>query len=58
MTTDLTVAVDPPYPVRMRATFEDAWHALLSDHVDTKKLVVADNVSITADRIFSLNDPS
>lgn len=39
---DLVVRLDPPYPVRLRDSFAEAWAALAGDHGDRPWFVVAD----------------
>ncbi len=39
---DLHVNLDPPYPVRLRATFAQAWAELRRDHGERRWLVIAD----------------
>jgi 3-dehydroquinate synthase len=39
---DPIVALDPPYPVRLRPDFPGAWRALRADHPDRRLFVVAD----------------
>ena len=39
---DLTVPLDPSYPVRIRSGFAEAWTALRQDHGDRRLFVVAD----------------
>ncbi len=39
---DTSVGLEPPYPVRLRATFPEAWDALREDNPDRRIFVVAD----------------